>query len=172
MKIKVGFSVSDLWFSKIICLCTRSNISHTYISLYDTFFKTDLIVHVDGRVCIVREKEFVQENDIIEEFQITDSRLDVSVNNNLRHLRKKFNWWDFFGWMPIIKRWMKTKIKSPTQSFQRMICVDFVLKVLNEAGVTHLPYGIMTPEMLNQWFNHYYEKMNWIKCEQESEEKK
>jgi len=163
MKIVVGFSTSDMWFSKIIRFCTRSKVSHTYIKIYDEFLEESLILHVERTMCILREKEFKRDNIIIEEFEIDDKRLDDSIKKNLKHLGKKFAWWDWFSWFPLVKKWLKTKIRNPSYSFQKMICVDFVLRVLNDSGMTHLPYNVLTPETLRQWFNYFYKRFGWQK---------
>ncbi len=165
MKIAVGFSTSGMWFSKIIRACTRSKVSHCYIRIHDEFLKTTLILHVEQTVRVHRAQEFDQENMAIQEYIVDDDRLDESIVHNLRHLNKKFNWWDWFGWFPLIKKWAKTKVKAPTHSFKKMICVDYVLRVLNDANITHLPYGVMTPELLRQWFEYYYEQFGWEKVE-------
>lgn len=163
MRIAVGFSTSDMLFSKIIRACTRSKVSHCYIRVHDEFLKTTLVLHVERTMGILRAEEFDLENHAYEEYMIDDERLDKSVAYNLKHLGKKFNWMDWFGWFPLFKRWIKTKVKAPAHSFQKMICVDYVLRVLNDADITHLPYGVMTPELLRQWFSYYYEKFGWQK---------
>ena len=165
MKIAVGFSRTDMWFSKIIRACTRSKVSHCYIRVYDEFLKTTLILHVEQTVRVHRAQEFDLENTAIEEFIIDDDRLDDSIVHNLRHLNKKFAWGDWFGWFPLFKKWVKVKLRSPTHSFKKMICVDYVLRVLNDAKITHLPYDALTPELLRQWFDYYYEQFNWTKVE-------
>ncbi|MHA2280083.1 MAG: hypothetical protein ACXAC5_04305 [Promethearchaeota archaeon] len=154
-----------MWFSRIIRAVTRSKVSHCYIRVHDEFLKTTLILHVEQTVRVHRAKEFDLENIAIEEFVIDDDRLDDSIAHNLRHLNKRFSWWEWFGWAPLIKKWFKTKVKSPTHSFKKMICVDYVLRVLSDADIAHLPYGVMTPELLRQWFVHYYKQFGWEKVD-------
>jgi len=163
MKIILGFSTSATLFSKIIRFCTRSEVSHTYIRIYDDFFETSFVLEVERTMRILRSEEFDRDNVIVEEYEIDDERLDKSVKHNLKHLGKTFNWLDWFGWFPLIKKWAKTKIKSPTHSFKKMICVDFVLRVLNDADITHLPMGVLSPEILRQWTNEYFTKFGWKK---------
>ena len=87
---------------------------------------------------------------------------DASITRNLEHLGKKFDWWDWAGWFPFITKWTKAKIKAPTHSFDKMICVDYVMRVLNNAGIARLPYGVMSPELLRQWCEYNYEELGWI----------
>jgi len=163
MKIVIGFSTSPSWFSKIIRFCTRSKVSHCYVKLYDDFLQTSLILDVERTVRIIREKEFVRDNNPAEEYEIDDRKLDESIKSNLRHLGKGFNWTDWFTWLPLIKKWFKVKLQNPANSIHKMICVDFVVRVLNEADLTELPMGVLTPETLRQWVNLFYEKKNWKK---------
>lgn len=165
MRVSIGFSTGTGLFSKIIRVCTRSKVSHCYIRVYDTFLNTYLILHVERTMRVDRAQEFDDKNLVINEFIIDDDRLDESIANNLRHLNKKFNWFDWAGWFPLFKKWAKTKMKSPTHIFDRMICVDYVLHVLNDAKIAHLPHGVMTPELLRQWFEYYHEQFNWTKFE-------
>jgi hypothetical protein len=163
MKIKVGFSTTDSLFSRLIRFCTRSKVSHTYIYVHDDFFDEPFVLHVERTMHLIRAEDFYKENRPVEEFTIEDERLALSMKENLKHLGKKFNWWDWAGWFPLVRRWVKVKLKSPTHSFPKLICVSYVLRVLNDAKITKLPYGVMTPELLRQWFNHYHEDLGWKK---------
>lgn len=159
MKVAVGFSTSDMWFSSIIRFITNSKVSHCYIRVYDEFLKTNLVFHVERTMGILRAEEFDRDNRVVEEFVIDDERIDNSLILNLEHLGKKFNWADWFGWCPPASWWLKKRTKDFT--FNKLICVDYILRVLNDAGITRLPYGVMTPEMLRRWFFQYYNGFGW-----------
>jgi hypothetical protein len=163
MKVVVGFSTSSMIFSKIIRFVTRSKVSHCYLRIYDEFLKTSIVFHVERTVCIVRSQEFDAENFPKEEFEIDDPRLDAAIADALKHLGKKFNWIDWFGWMPLLSRLVKVKIKERNYNFKKMICLNLPLHILNEAGVTHLPYGVMTPELFRQWCNEFHKELGWKK---------
>ena len=163
MKIRVGFSTTNTWFSRIIRWVTRSKVSHCYIRVYDEFFDTELVMHVERKMEMLRGEDFNKENIPYEEYIIDDDRLNESIKKNLRHLGKKFDWWDWAGWMPVADKLIKIKIKPPSYRFKKMICVSLVLRILNDAKITHLPYGIFTPELLRQWFDYYHEEFGWKK---------
>lgn len=163
MEIRVGFSTTTNWFSKIIRWVTRSKVSHTYIRVHDTFFDETFVLHVERKMHIQRGEDFDAENIPYEEYIIDDDRLDESMKKNLRHLGKKFHWSDWAGWFPVADKVAKTKIKPPAHRFKKMICVSYVLRVLNDAKITCLPYGVLTPELLRQWFDHYYKQYGWAK---------
>ena len=93
MKIVVGFSTTNSLISKIIRSFTKSEVSHSYIRVYDEFLKTPLILHADwGGVMFSHAEKFDIENRAAEEFIIDDTRLDCSIKKNLWHLGKKYHY--------------------------------------------------------------------------------
>lgn len=156
MKIKVGFSTTNSWWSRLIRWFTEAQVSHSYVRIYDEYLKTPLIIHADIPGVIVEHADiFDQQNIIIEEFEIEDERLKEGVRNNLKHLRKKYDWWDIFNWALVLKfkRWFKRKVNNPMADPKKLICVDLVARILNDSGITHLPIGDLHPKRLRAWFN-------------------
>lgn len=164
MKIRIGFSTTDAWFSKIIRFCTKAKVSHTYIRFYDETIGANMVVHVEKTMLMVLGEEFDKLNTPKVEYIIDGGdALQESMRENLRNLEKKFNWFDWVGWLPFLSGWMKRKVRSPKRTFNRMICVDYILRVLSDAKIAYLPEGLMTPELLRQWCDHHYELLGWEK---------
>ena len=166
MKVAVGFSKTNFLPSKSIRLFTKAQISHTYIRFYDRTLKTYLILHSDfGGVQFSLADRFDAENIAVYEYIISDSRLDDSIRKNLWHLEKGYSYKRIWSWMwlIILKRWFVRKLKAPTTSPKSLICVDFILYILQDAGLTELEIGQLTPADLLVWFEANYKKNNWTK---------
>lgn len=164
MKIKVGFSTTNTFYSKIIRWITKGNVSHVYIKLYDETLGTDIILHSDmPGVVIGLDEIFRIKNFTVEEYEIEDDRLNKAIKDNLWHLGKSYHYFKLIDWaiFIIFKRWLVRKIKDPITNPKKLICVDFVLFILNDAGITHLPIGFMTPFDLLKWCQENFEKLGW-----------
>ena len=146
-----------------------SEISHTYIRLDDSFLGTSLIFNADlPGIVIVYAPYFDAQNVAVEEYEIDDPRIEAAVKNHFRLLGKKYDFVNLFGWAWVItfKRWFKKKMLNPIDDPKKLICVDFVLKITNDAGITpNLPIGQMTPAMLHKWFESNYKECGWKKIE-------
>lgn len=167
MIVKIGFSTTNRIYSRIIRWFTKSNVSHCYIRLYDEFFDSEVVIHADMvGVILILSSKFDQENITVEEYEVHDRLfLKRSIKNNLRHLGKKYDWWNLFNWIWVIifKRWIKRKIMNPMEDPKKLICVDFVLRVLNEAEITSLPYNLFNPTSFRDWCRENYKKLGWEK---------
>jgi len=166
MKIIVGFSTTNSSWSRLIRWFTDSQVSHTYIRIYDHYLHAPLIIHADWPGVIFEHAEqFDQDNLVIEEFEIEDERLEQGFKQSLKHLRKKYDFWDVINWALTLKftRWFKRKIKNPLEDPKKLICVDLVARILNDSGITHLPVGDLHPKRLRAWFNAHYEEFGWKK---------
>lgn len=164
MKITVGFSTTKAIYSRIIRWFTNSPISHVYIRVYNETFGTDLILHSDMPGTIISLAEaFDITNFTTETYEIEDERLKEAIKDNLWHLGKGYHYFKLVDWslFIILKRWLVRKVKKPITNPKKLICVDFVLFILNEAGITHLPIGLMTPHDLLMWCRENFEKLGW-----------
>ncbi len=164
MIIKIGFSTTNSWYSKIIRWFMKSNVSHSYIKIYDEFLKTSLVLHADfvGTV-IVHSEVFDLTNIVVEEYEINDSRLDDAIRKNLWHLGKRYDWYDMYQWMLVLmfKRWFVRKVKDPMESPKKLICVDFILYILNASGIAKFPIGLLNPQMFMEWCQNNYQNFGW-----------
>lgn len=164
MKIKIGFSTTNSIWSKIIRRLTKANVSHTYIKFYDSTLGTDLVLHADySGVQFELAEKFDIGNFTVEEYEIDDTRLDKAVKNNLWHLGKKYNYYKMFNFIFFImfKRWFVRKMKNPIVDAGKIICVDFIFYILNDAEITNLPIGYIAPKLFSKWCQENYEQFGW-----------
>lgn len=168
MKINVGFSKTNSIFSKLIMVFMKSDISHCYIRIEDSVLGVPVVIHSDFIGVVIEHADiFDKKNIAIEEYEINSEHLDDSIKSNLRFLGQGYDWMALFGWAwtIIFKRWVKRKIKNITVDPIKLICVDFVLHVLNEAGLTTIPYGFLTPKDLRMWMMENHQNMCWKKID-------
>lgn len=174
MKIAVGFSTTNTFFAKAVRFFTNSTISHTYIRFYDKTLKAHMILHSDfGGVQFSLAERFDAENVSMYEYVINDPRIESAITKNLWHLDKKYHYRKIWSWMwlIILKRWFVRKIKDPIENPKKLICTDFVLYILNAAGITNIDIGSMTPQDLLRWFEENFVQMGWKKVVREDEPK-
>ena len=162
MSIKVGFSKTNSWTSKIIRWFTESNVSHCYVRVYDPFLESDLVIHADWPgVVFVQSQRFFAENTPVEEFEITDPKFKQAFLTNLKFLGSGYKWrgvWYRFKFRTFGKwfKWLQRKMQNIVEDPAKMICVDYVLHNTNDAGITKLPYNILTSNDLLDWFRENY----------------
>lgn len=172
MRISLGFSRTNNFPSRAIRWFTKSHISHVYIRVYDRFFKAPFILSSDwGGVQFDLAEKFDMENIAVEEYIIDDPRLDDAIRKNFWHLGKGYAYVKLFNWAwaIILKRWVVRKVKDPATNPTKLICVDYVLYVLNDAGIINIPIGSMTPADLCKWCEENYERMGWRRIVRDKE---
>ena len=164
MKLRVGFSTTNSLISKIIRWFTDAPVSHTYIRYYDEFLKDEYVVHADWvGIVILQGEHYNNHNSVIDEYEIEDERLLLSMRKSLKLLGRKYDYWGILNWAWVItfRRWAKMKMKNFVEDPKKMICVDFCIRILNGAQITALPYGTYNPKNLHEWFKEHHEEMGW-----------
>jgi hypothetical protein len=155
-----------MFVSRVIRWFLNSDVSHTYMKIKGGLMGADVTFHADvGGVLIHLEEVFNVENNVVEEYEIDDPRIERAITCNLRHLGKKYDYMRLFSWAWFLafKRWMKLKIRHPIEAPSKLICVDLLIRILNQAGVCSLRYGTMTPQDLREWVRDNYEQLGWKK---------
>ena len=174
MRVAIGFSRTNSIMSRLIRLFTKGSISHVYVRYYDKTFKVPLILHSDwGGVQFDLAEKFDMENIAVEEHILDDPKLEEAIRKNLWHLGKGYAYvklWNW-AWIIVLKRWFIRKVKDPVVNPKKLICTDFVLYILKEAGICDIPIGSMTPVDLRQWFEENHERFGWRRIIREKEGK-
>ena len=166
MRLTIGYSTTHSTIAKLIRRFTRSTVSHTYVRFFDPFLETEFVFHSDWPGVIVEDwKLFRLQNQVINEFEIDHPGVKASIQKNLEMLRKKYARWNLLRWAWFItfKRWIKRKVKNPTENPKEIICVDFTLHITNRANITALPYDTYVPDTLMNWMidNHKQCGLTW-----------
>lgn len=164
MKVSISFSTTNSLASRLIRWITNGKASHVYLKIYDQTFGADFVLHSDyDGIQIGLLEKFALNNFTLESFVIDDHRLDDAVKKNLWHLGKSYDYYQLFdmAWAFMLKRWFVRKIKEPTKDPRKIICVDFVLYIFNQAGLTCLPIGLMSANDLLNWCRENYETFKW-----------
>lgn len=165
MGIKVGFSKTNSLISRSIRWFTDSDVSHCYIRMYDPFLESDIVIHSDWPgVVIIQSQRFLSENTPVEEFEIFDPNMRKAFLANLKFLGNGYRWkgiWHRFKIQIFRKwfKWLKRKIQNLAEDPKKMICVDFVLHNTNDAGITNLPFNVLTSNDLLAWFRENYSEL-------------
>ena len=161
MKIRIGFSRTDTFISKAIRWFLGANISHTYIRYHDEFMDLNYVVHADWPgVLPVLADRFDKENISVEEYEFEIPK--SALKRNLRLLGNRYDYLAIFGWAWTItlRRWIKKKIENPIEDPKKLICVDFCLRVLNDAKITTIPSASMNPIQLLHYLRDNYESLS------------
>lgn len=164
MKIRVGFSTTNMWFSRLIRWTLGTKVSHSYIRFYDPFLEMNLIVHADLPGVVIEDAvEFDKVTTVIEEYEIEDERLRFILAKNLKLLRRKYDWWNILGWAWVIafKRWIKKKMRNPVEDPKKLICVQYCLRFL--APLVNVPAEDLNPKSFREWMNDVHEEYGWKK---------
>lgn len=161
MKISIGFSRTNGYLSKTIRWFLGSDISHVYIKIEDLFLGTTLVLHADLPGVVFEDYDlFAKKNEVIEEYTIEDRRLNKSIKKNLRLLGRRYDYMELFGWAWTIafRRWFKKKVKKPFDDPKKLICVDFAVKILNDAEISQLPNCELNPQTFRNWIRNNIDK--------------
>ncbi len=166
MKLIVGFSTTNSLVSRVIRWFVKDKVSHTYIKFYDEFLGAWLIMHADWPGVIIEDAELFEiHNTVIEEYEIDDPRLKATLRKNLRHLRKKYDYWNTIGWAWVItfKRWSKKKFRNLMDDPKKLMCTDFVARFIGDNyEVSNEQFN---PKTWRRWMDDNHKQHNWKKRE-------
>lgn len=168
MRVRIGFSTTNSSVSRLIRWWVKDKVSHVYIKFYDEFLGAWLILHADWPGVIIEDAElFDKQNIVIEEYEIEDPRLKATLKKNLRHLRKKYDYWNTIGWAWAItfKRWVKKKYQNPLEDPQKLMCTDFITRFLSD--IYELPKESFNPMTFRKWMSEVYLIHNWTRITRE-----
>jgi hypothetical protein len=162
MKLRVGFSKTNSLISKVIRWVIGAPFSHTYIRFYDEYLGMNLIAHADWPgVIIIQADRFDKENTVVEEFEFDLPPLKTALVRNLRFLGSRYDYLSILGWAWTIalRRAARLVVKNPLDDPKSLICVDFCIRVLNDAALTAIPVGSMNPKGLVKYLRKHIEEM-------------
>lgn len=164
MKITVGFSTTNGWFSKAIRMFLKAQVSHTYIRFHDPFLAGDLVFHADLPGVVLEDWEvFKEQNIVVEEYEIEDEKLLYLIQKNKRLLKRKYDWgqiWDW-AWVILFRKYVQKKLSNPLDDPKKLICVEFCMRFLRELGP--VPNEKLNPRSMREWMNSIHQERGWGK---------
>lgn len=132
--IRVGFSTSTAWYSRVIRWFTRAKCSHAF-----------LIVDVMGVELVLEEgvtgystrtlENMVKSGSTIVQIVEPCVPLDKGVTWSMARLGQRYDYAGLFGmaWV-VFWRALKKRVANPLASHKAMFCSEEVVRVLQESG--------------------------------------
>jgi hypothetical protein len=155
VNVRIGFSTSNSWISRIIRWFTDSRVSHCFFVYYDTDWGRDMVMEAtSGGFRIVAYS-------IYEQSTLTLLRLKYPVESGLSDavdwLGEAYDYEGLFGmaWVEL-GRWLKRKWANPLRSANAMFCSEAVVRVLqasNYPNADTLDAQSTDPQMLLEFLS-------------------
>ena len=125
--VKIGFSTTNMFLSRLIRWVTRAKVSHVWflIEMYGKLF----VLQADiGGITITPLSDYDKKWTIIE---IVTPKQDIDLAPAWELLGQKYDYAGLLGcaWV-YIGRWLKKKWKNPLASGHAMFCSEYIVDVL------------------------------------------
>lgn len=128
--IRVGFSTSDKWISRLIRYWTNADASHAFILYFDPTLDQEMVLDVafSGYRAIPRSL-FEKDNKIL---YIVDPGINLNPGLRVvaRWLGLKYDWRAFVAF----SRWFRSFRHHPTENPKALICSEMVIHALRISG--------------------------------------
>ena len=125
MEIRIIFSTSSSWLSKLIRWVTRSKVSHASICVIAQGLPILVLQSTVGGVQAMSRTRWNRGNRVIKEFR---SKIPVSLEHACRLLGERYDYVGLIGYIPVLLgRWLGKKVKNPLASPRALVCAEFVL---------------------------------------------
>lgn len=155
--IKIGFSTTQAWYSRLIRWFTKSKCSHTFVIL--PVMGVDFILEEGYRGYTLRPLSLLGDNVV----EILDPPVDIqkAVEDSFHDIGQMYGYLTLFGMLWVmIGRYLGLKWRNPLASSHSMICSERVARLLVESGATGLDPVDTTPEDLRVWMKSAGQSMN------------
>lgn len=149
--IKIGFSTTNSWLSRLVRWFTKSKASHSFI-MFDWLGQTWVIEAEAVGVQIVPLSNFLgRKNIIVQTFEMPD----LTMEDLKLVLEDSGTMYDYTGLLgavvPTIGRWFKQRWRNPFNNSKAMFCSEMIaqwLKDLDMPTADNLVPEDVTPETL------------------------
>jgi uncharacterized protein YycO len=149
MRVRIGFSTTKAWISRVIRWWTKSKVSHVFLVYFDDARGEDMVLDVAwSGVRRVSLREFHEEqNDVV---------ALVEMPGELESpLRSAFAWLGRpYDWKTLVRFWRVARPFLKPSAGPAMICSEMVVRVLQQAGypgALELDPKATTPHQLLQF---------------------
>lgn len=134
MHVRIGFSTSTAWYSRVIRWATRAAVSHTFLLLVLWGREMVLEEGVFGWSLRTRDNFEASGNKIVE-LVTPHVSIDVAVRQSLDWLGQRYDYAGLVGmsWV-MLTRWLGKMRRNPLASSHAMFCSEAGARILQEAG--------------------------------------
>lgn len=133
MNVRIGFSTSDAWYSKVIRWFTKARCSHTFF-----------LIDVGGHEVVLEEGMFgwsararclFERGNTVVELVEPHVSIEKGVLDSLDWLGQRYDYVGLVGMLPVmLARWVGKKLRNPLASSSAMFCSEAGARVLQDAG--------------------------------------
>ncbi len=128
--VRIGFSTTNRWISRLIRWWTHAQVSHTFIVYRDEQLNQDMVLDVAfSGYRVLPYDLFAAENTILYTFE-PDIDLMPGLRVVARWLGKPYDWRAFVAF----NRWFRSVKRNPTENPKAIICTEAVVHVLRISG--------------------------------------
>jgi hypothetical protein len=128
--VRIGFSTSDAWISKVIRWWTRAPVSHVFLIYHSNCLGQDMVLDVAFSGFRVLPLElFSRQNTVL---HIIEPEVDLTPGMRVvaRWLGKPYDWRAFVAF----NRWFKAFRANPSENPKSIICTEAVIHALRISG--------------------------------------
>lgn len=133
MNVRIGFSTSDAWYSRLIRRFTKSSVSHTF-----------LLVEVAGHGIVLEEgpdgfhartiENFSRGNRVVVLLSL-EHPIDKGVEEAITWLGQRYDYLGVLGMFAVlVYRWFGKKRRNPLASSRSMFCSEANTRILQVSG--------------------------------------
>jgi hypothetical protein len=134
VKIQIGFSTSDAWYSRVIRTFTRAKCSHTFF-LIDSFMGEQIVLEEGTLGWSMRPRSAFENGNTIVELVDPKHPIDLGVRRALTWLGQRYDYAGLLGmFFVMIARARGWRIRNPLASPHANFCSEMAVRVLQDSG--------------------------------------
>lgn len=152
--VKIGFSTTSQWVSRLIRYWTNAQVSHSFLIYRDDKLEQDMVLDVAfGGYRVLPLDQFARTNTIL---HVIEPGVDLTVGMKVvaRWLGRPYDWRAFVGF----SKWFRSLKRNPTENPKAIICTEVVvhaLRISGYPGATELdPKGTSPQALLDFLLRH------------------
>lgn len=152
--LRIGFSTSTGWISKIIRWFTKSKFSHAFVLIDNEPMLGPCVFQSDsGGIQIITQKAFDFEHNPLQKVYQPTMDLFPAIRECADLLREEYDYAGLLGmvWVEFWWHVFKARVKNPLHNANEFFCSAFVVKVIQVAkwpGAETLDPGSTDAQML------------------------
>lgn len=128
--VRIGFSTTNQWVSRLIRWWTHAPVSHTFLIYYSECLGQDMVLDVAfSGFRVIPLALFEQRNKVL---HVIEPAVDLTPGMRViaRWLGKSYDWKAFVAF----NRWFRTFKANPTENPKSIICTEMVVHTLRISG--------------------------------------